>query len=96
MPVSFLLIRRSFDLVLYADSILDSPPVVCYTLLMSAQMSPINNYIATDTGMLAARERVLDEKFLNNPVVAAQRIQREYIKLCLKNPEILLPSTLVL
>lgn len=52
-------------------------------------------YEATESNM-RDREIMLDKEFLDNPVVAAQRIQREYIKLCLKNPQILLPSTLIL
>lgn len=53
------------------------------------------NYEITKTN-LTTREAILDEAFLSNPVVVAQRIQREYVKLCLKNPQILLPSTLIL
>ena len=59
-------------------------------------LKPISNYIVAGAGTLAARERILDEAFLSNPIVVAQRIQREYIKLCLKNPQLLLPSTLIL
>lgn len=53
-------------------------------------------YEASDVHTLKARELILDEEFLNNPVVVAQRIHREYIKLCLKAPCQLLPSTLIL
>lgn len=56
----------------------------------------MNNYEAVRNGNLAARCKVLDEHILNNPVVIAQRIEREYIKRCLKAPEILLRSTLIL
>lgn len=65
-------------------------------MYMNASLRPIDQYTATSSGMLSAREAILDEAFLSNPVVIAQRIQREYIKLCLQNPTILLPSTLVL
>lgn len=58
-------------------------------------MMPMNNYEA-QIGNLAIRETILDEVLLNNPVVIAQRIHVEYIKLCLKNPELLLPSALIL
>ena len=63
---------------------------------MESSLRPIDHYIATSSGMLSAREQVLDEVFLSNPIVVAQRIQREYVKLCLQNPQILLPSTLIL
>lgn len=56
---------------------------------------PMNNYEAQEDN-LTIREIILDEAFLNNPAVAAQRIHVEYIKLCLKNPAILLPSALIL
>ncbi len=59
-------------------------------------LAPIGNYIAADRDLLVSRETILDERLLNDPIVIAQKIQREYIKLCLKQPQILLPSTLIL
>lgn len=73
--------------------VLDTRPPMCYTLFMN--MAHMNNYEA-DPINLRVRETILDEKFLNSPIVAAQRIHVEYIKLCLKNPKILLPSALIL
>lgn len=59
-------------------------------------LAPIGNYIAADPDLLVSREIMLDERLLNDPIVVAQRIKREYIKSCLKQPQILLPSTLIL
>lgn len=41
-------------------------------------------------------EALLDREFLMLPIVAAQRIQREYIKTCLRTSPRLLSSTLLL
>ncbi len=38
-----------------------------------------------------ARELILDEEFLNRPVVQAQRIRREYLKQCKMFPSVLHP-----
>ncbi len=73
--------------------VLDTRPPVCYTFYMN--IARLNNYQAQPDN-LKVREAILDEAFLNNPIVAAQRIHVEYIKLCLKNPKILLPSALIL
>jgi len=43
---------------------------------------------------LLSREIILDEKFLNQPKVVAQRIRREYLKQCRMFPKMLLPMEL--
>jgi len=49
-----------------------------------------------DEGVLEQRRIILDNLLLNSPIVVAQRIRVEHTKECMKFPEILLPSTLIL
>lgn len=58
-------------------------------------MSPLTDYEA-DLDNLHVREILLDKEILSNPIVQAQIIYREYIKLCLETPEISLKGFLVL
>lgn len=49
-----------------------------------------------DERELERRRIILDNLLLSSPVVVAQRIRVEQTKECMKFPEILLPSTLIL